>query len=101
MPRPSTGTIFRVSTACLLLILASTPRAVEAGPIAEKFKQWSTQRQSKVRVEKPFSNQSSGQENSGPSITQKLKNRLTLKPKTETSTHQMKMSDPFNHGHAN
>jgi len=101
MPRPSTGTASKVSTACLLLILFSASRAVEAGPIADKWKQWSAQRQSTARVEKPFSGQSTNQEINGPSMVHKLKNRLSLKPSTATHSHQIKLSDPFNHGHAN
>ena len=100
MPRPSTAIAILVRSltlsVCFLGFLESTPRTASAGPIADRIKQWSTQRQSQSRVEKPFSGQSGNAEINGPSMAQKLRQRLTLKPKEGATSHQMKV-EKFNH----
>ncbi len=81
--------------ACLLLVGFATAKPASAGPIAERFKQWSSQRQSQVRVEKPFSGQSGNVEINGQSMAQKLRQRLTSKGKDNATSHQLKTEKKY------
>ncbi len=96
MPRPSTAPAILLRSLTLMVCLFVVVPATSAGPIADRIKQWSVQRGSQSRVEKPFSGQSGNVEINGQSMAQKLRQRLTSKPKSDASSHQLKV-EKFNH----
>ena len=91
MPRPSTAIRKFVLMAGLLTLIFHQGRPASAGALSDHFKQWSMSRQSRARVDKPFSHQNGTMDLSQTSTIQKLRNRLTFGSNQATTSHQMKV----------